>query len=256
MAQPLPGLNEFCVNISTGTGELCVQLPGNTTICASVGVNTGDTAEITRGMFAQINSALAPLTPIFNIVEFAKAVADCMSALPDAINNLDPSAITDCIPGLQQRLANLLNLLPQASVPILAKTILDVLIQGLIGIRSELLALQAEQERIIAAATRAAMLGNTHLQVVVDCASGNLDAQLVNISSSALPLNRLILTLNILLDLAGLPCVPAIPSPDSLDDSVIEALNVSIQVLQQIRALIPAPDLILPAIPSPSDPCD
>lgn len=255
MAQPLPGLNEFCVNLSTGTGELCVELPGGTKVCAHIGIETGDIGLITRGLMAEVNSSLAPLTPIFNVIEFGKALADCVTAIPDAITSLDPSALTNCIPGMQRRLAALLNLLPQVSIPITAKSLMGVLVTGLMGIRAELLALQQEQDRILAASTRAAMLGNTHLQLVVDCASGNLDAQLVNISTSALPLNRLILTLNILLDLASLPCVPTVPAVSDLSDSTFAALDAAINLLQQLQAAIPSPDLFLGSIPAPTDPC-
>lgn len=253
MARPIPALDQICINLSTGPGELCVQFPGGTKICAQVGYELGDPSEITRSLVAQVNTALAPMMPIFDIIDFAKALFDCLSAIPDAITNLDPMPLVDCLPGLHKKLEALLALLPVMSLPLLVKSIIDVVINMLLGLKMELMTLIRQQIRILAAATKAAQVGA--LQLVVDCATGNLEASLRNLNSSLLPLNRLVGVLNLLLNAVGLPCIPTLAGLSKVADDQLKVIDNAIAILEAIKNLIPVADLHLPPIPAPTDPC-
>lgn len=246
----IPSLETTCIELSTGLGELCIEFPGGAKICASAGVELGDPGEIVKNLLAQVNTALAPLQPFFNILDVLKAMLDCIKAIPDALGPPpDPSAIIGCIPGLIKAVDKLLAMLPPLSIPIMVKSILRVIIEGLKGLRAKLLAMIRHAERILAAGLAAAELGNVQLQLVVDCASGNLDAQFENMNAGFAPLNRLIGLLNVLLDLAGLDCIPALSGLLDISEDALAPLDATIALLEQLLALIPSLDLVLTELP-------
>jgi hypothetical protein len=245
----LPDLQSKCIALTTGLGEVCIELPGGVKLCASASVEFGDPNAIIREILAQANTALAPLTPFFNMIDVFKAVMDCITAIPDSILTLNPQPIVECITNLTKAVDKLLALIPALSIPILAKSLLDAIILGLQGIRSKLLTMIRQMEKILASATRAAETGNFQLQLVVDCANGNMDAQLENMNASMAPLNRLIGILNVLLELAGLPCVPALGTFAEVSEAILAPLDAAIELLEQIKAAIPSLDLVLPALP-------
>lgn len=252
----LPDLSEFCVPLPVAS-ELCVPIVGGATLCAQTGFDLGDPGDISRSLLAQINSALTPLQPFFNTVDVIQAIIDCVQAIPDAIGPPpDPSAIVRCIPGLVEKLNKLLALLPPVSVPAMVKAVLDVVIQTLLAVRGDLAAFIEEQTAILSAATLAAELGNVELQTVCECAQSNLDILLVNKNASIAPLNRLLGVVNLLLELAGLPCIPALGGViESADPGVLDALDAMIRALETVKAGIPAIEFVLEPVPHPNDPC-
>jgi hypothetical protein len=138
-----------------------------------------------------------------------------------------------------KKLAKLLELIPQLSIPVLVADLLEVVIVGLIALRGELAAMITQQLRIAAAATRAAQTGNIQLNLAVNCATGNLDALLANKQAGMQPLNRIVGIINLLLGLAGLPTIPSLDSIDALDDSALVGLDKTIQILETAKAALP-----------------
>lgn len=254
----IPDLAALCIEVMTGPGEFCITFPGGATLCAGLSIERGDASEILKGLLMQINGALLPLVPFFNVLDVVKAVGDCIQAIPDCIGPTPtPEPILKCIPKLVQSLEKLLQLLPQYTIPVLIKGILNVIIASLIALRQKLSAMLKQVARIAAAAVKAATLGGgigLELQAAIDCAQSNLDAQLENENASLMPLNRLIGLLNVLLKLAGLPCVPTLGGLGALTEDVLLPLDAAIRLLQQIAAAIPA-DLSLPVVPGPDEPC-
>lgn len=256
MATPIPDLATVCINFSTGNGEACIELPGGATLCAQWGFDLGDDGDILKNLLGQINSALAPLTPFFNVLDVIKAIADCIQAIPDCLGPPpDPSGIIDCIPNLMEKVNKLLKLLPAMSVPAMVKSILDVIIRSLHALRAELVAMIAQRQRILDAGIKAAALGNIELQALLDCAEGNLDAQFQNKNAAMKPLNRLIGLINTFLDLIGLPCVPGIAAMTALDATALDIIDAAIELLETLKAAIPALDFQLGALPGPDDEC-
>lgn len=242
----LPDLAPLCIQVNAFPGGVCITFPGGTQICASAEIDLGDLYKSMRPLLAQVNTALAPLTPFFDLLDLAKAVVDCIQAIPDALGPPpDPTAIIECIPGLVERLNKLLKLLPILTIPGMIKDIIQALVYMLTGIRQQLLAFEAQQRRLLAAATAAAQTGNLDLQIVVDCETGNLDAALLNLNAGMEPLNRLIGALNTLAQVVGLPCLPTIADVE-ISDPAIEAIDEAIAVLQTIAAALPT--IALPAI--------
>lgn len=241
-----------CVELAATGSEICIFFPGGATFCASYGFELCDPAEVIKPLLAQVNTALAPLTPFLNVLDVLKALVDCVSAIPDSLGPPpDPTAISNCIPGLLEALEKLAELFPPLSLFKLVKSILLAIIAFLVGLRNKIAAFVDQLERIAAAATAAAALGNVRLQAVVDCATGNLDVQLQNLNASVAPLNRLIGLVNTILELAGLPCIPTLAD---LGDFLTDPLDTLIEILQTIADAIPT-SLDLGAIPPPDEPC-
>ena len=246
----LPDLTSTCIELVSGNGEICIRFPGGGQICASMNATElGDPGEIAKSLLAAANTALMPLQPFFNLLDVIKAIFDCIQAIPDAFGPPpDPSGIIKCVPGLAKAVEKLLKLIPPIPIFELAKDILNVIIVALQGIRAKLAAMIKHVARILAAGIAAAELGNLQLQLVVDCAQGNLDAQMENMNASLMPLNRLIGLLNAFLQLAGLDCIPALGNFGVLSDALLAPLDAVISLLQQLLALIPTLDLVLPAV--------
>lgn len=240
MATGLPPLGDFCIQLSLGPGELCVQVPGGTRLCAQFGIDTGDASAMTRSLLAQINTALTPLDPFFTTLTFVVAVMDFVKGVPEAILTVNPEPIITPIADITKAATKLAGMIPQLSVPILVKGILDVVTVALIGLRAELGALITQQVRILAAGLRAQELGNLELQVVVDCATSNLSAQLANHNAAMAPLNKLMAIVNALLGLAGLPEIELLPAlGEELSDEVLGVIDGVIDVLSAASAALP-----------------
>lgn len=245
----LPDILGFCVPLQPATAN-CVRMPGGGMLCVQVDVRTGDIAKISEAALAQLNAALMPFQPIFNIIDTVKMVVDCLTAIPKAITSFDPTELLNCIPGLVQQLNKLLAMIPQLSIPIMVSDIIDLLISILLGIRQDIGAMLRQLERIAAAATRAAAVGNVQLQVAVTCATENIDVQMANLNESLAPLNRLLGLINAFLKLLGLPCLPTLSDLEA-SDAALDAIDLIIEALQRIRTLFP--NIELPAIPTTGD---
>jgi hypothetical protein len=238
---PLPDLHTFCIKLFPG-GELCVQFPGGAKVCATFPDGKIPSAdELTNALLAQVNSALAPLMPIFRVLDVLVAMVDCIKAVEKCLGPPpNPTELVKCFPKLARAMAEVLKLLPMLSLPVLIGGILDVLIMNLRGVRACMLAFLMKQLRIVAANTYAARLGSIQLQVAVDCATDDLNAAIVNLNARAGALAQLVSVVNALLDLAGLPELPLGVGALSADaNASLAPLDEVIRVLQGVRAGFP-----------------
>lgn len=232
---PLPDLRSLCIDLDVTPGDLCVTLPGPVEVCAHFpSLVPPSPDELVRQLFAQVNSALAPLQPIFNIIDVVVAIFDCIKA----ISTLDPVKIIECIPNLAQRIAALLRLIPLLSIPVLVVQFLDILILFLKGQRNQLVRQLNYLQRIIAAELAAQRPGNVGLNHAIICAREDLDKLIQWFNEGATPLNRLIGIINFFLEIIGLEKY-AIPdmstvNPEALEDG-IAVIDLTIELLTGIR---------------------
>lgn len=233
---------QLCIQVGNSR-NFCVTLPGGAEICAISGLETGDVAAVVRSFIQHLNTALGPLAPFFNILDFAVAVVECVKAVPEAISlPPQPQKLFDCVKGLLEALEKLLALAPPLTIPKMVKGIILVLAETLRGISSELRAMLRQNARLLAAATLAAKPGNVALQSVLDCARNNFDAELANLNASMAPLNRLVGYVNLLLELAQVP--QEVPSFDELGEdaaSALDTIDPIIHILESIADAIPVP---------------
>ncbi len=237
---PLPDLHMFCIKLFPG-GQLCVQFPGGAKVCANFPGKIPSADELTGALIGQVNAALAPLMPIFRILDVLVAMVDCIKAVEKCLGPPpNPTELVKCFPKLARAMAEVLKLLPMLSIPVLIGGILDVLILNLRGVRACLLAFLLKQLRILAAATRARQLGSIQLQVAVDCATDDLNAAIVNLNERASALATLVAVLNALLDLAGLPELPLTVGALGADaNASLAPLDESIRLLTVLRMGFP-----------------
>jgi hypothetical protein len=237
---PLPDLTVFCVRLAPGE-RLCVTFPGGATVCAPFSdARIPSPDELMSALLGPVNAALAPLTPIFNVIDVLAAVVNCVEAMEKALGPPpDPSKLAKCLPDLAKKLAKLLKLVPQLSIPVLIGGLLDVLIAYLIGLRAQLLTLIRQEIRILRAQTRALAIGSVALRTVSDCASGDVDNYLVNMNANAQPIGRLILVINALLELAGLEPLPTPADLGADAQKALAPLDEAISILQTVRQGFP-----------------
>jgi hypothetical protein len=187
--------------------------------------------------------ALAPLMPLFDIIDAVVTAIGVVQAIPDALGPPpDPSGLLSLMPKLVEKLEKLLTLVPQLSVPLTAVGLVDGVITALEQARSQLVALMAQAERIATAQARAAELGDPDLARLVGCAQDSLAQETANVGRSLGPVGGVLGILRLLLGLIGGPEVPDLSSMDGLPlDGAIAALDELIAALRTVRDAIPLP---------------
>lgn len=190
-----------------------------------------------------IQPLLAPLMPLFEIVDTIVAIHNCVKAIPDALGPPpDPTVIAACIPELGEKIAQLLKLIPQLSLPILLKQICRLIVQTLREARSALVHLRDQMLRILKAIDRASDLADSGLMAVISCAQANAAQEAANVGKMLASLGRLIGLVNLFFGMLGLPEVPSLSELAGKPlDAVIEPLDALIVVFQNAGDSIPVP---------------
>ena len=237
---PLPDLETLCAELIVTPQRLTVIVPGGASLDPELpDLGPADPMRLAKQLLAQANAALAPLGPVFDLIDVGLALVEAVKAIPDAISHLDPGKITDALPELAQKAGKLAPLVPQLSVPLLVVGLIDTLLAFLDGLVVQLRALIGQQVRIQRAADRAAALGNAQLQAVADCSRHHVDAQLQSFSESLAPVNRFIALLNTFAQLAGLGSLPTLSDLGADPAATLQPIADAAKLLQQLRAAIP-----------------
>jgi hypothetical protein len=237
---PIPDLATYCVALNVTPQNLSVTFPGGASLSAQLpDLGFPDPMQLSKQLMAEANAALAPLTPVFNLIDVVLALYQAVKAIPDAISHLDPGKITDALPDVARKASKLLPLVPQLSVPLMVVGLIDTLLAFLGGLSAQLRALVDHQARIQRAADRAAQLGSAQLQVVVGCARDQVDAQMTSLAQSFGALNQLVALVNVSAELAGLPGIPALPELGADAADALQPLDDVVHLLQTFRAAIP-----------------
>src|SRR5678815_2803995 len=139
---PIPDLKSICVELTVQPHSLSVTFPGGASLDAELpDVGVPDPMELSKQLLAQANAALAPLGPVFNLIDVALALFNAVKTIPDAISHLDPSKISDALPDLAEKAGKLAPLVPQLSVPLMVVGLIDTLLAFLGGLAGQLRAL-------------------------------------------------------------------------------------------------------------------
>jgi len=194
-------------------------------------------------LMEQIQPALTPLMPVFDIIDTVVAVFNCIKAIPDTLGPPpDPTVLAACIPELAEKVAKLLKLIPQLSLPFTIIGIIDLIIDTLRQARSMLLHLQAQMQQITGAIDRATELEDAGLMAITSCAQANVAQEAANVGKSLAALGKLIGLLNIFLELVGAPTVPDLSNlAGSPLDEVVPPLDAIVDQLTQVRDMVPVP---------------
>ena len=244
---PIYGYTQTCVpSVSTGDG-LCITMPGGIEVCASVPSSVPiPTTQLVATLMGQLNTALAPFQPIFNILDAVIAVFDCIKA----VSTLNPNKIAACIPDLAQAVDALIKLIPQLSLPLMILDFVTAMIVFLQGFIDDIVTMIAYQLRITLATDRAAKY-HVDIAVLLDCATNNLDIELAHKGKQIAPIQQLIDLINAFLKLLGLPCIPSFSSP-SLSEGFLAFLRELSSFLSYLLTIITIP---IPKLPKASNGC-
>ena len=240
MPLDVDAIGEACAEISAGPDTLCVTFPGGMEICIQGDPDKLDPSDQVKKLFDTVNTALAPLQPVFTVIDAVISIKDCIEALIDALGPPpSPKPIIDCLTKLLALVEKLLKLIPQYSIPLLVAQFLDALIIFVKSFKAQIEHIIDKVARQIETGLRAAELGNLTLQASVDCTLENLGLELQNMGQQAEPINLLIGTINAFLDIVGLPCIPSLEVPTELVKEALAPFDLLIKILQALRDAIP-----------------
>jgi hypothetical protein len=229
-----------CVELTVSKQDLSITFPGGAEMAVQVPtLGFPDPTQVAKQAMAQASAVLAPLVPIFNILDVALALFAAVKAVPDSIKSLNPGKISDVLPDLEKKVGKLLKLVPQLSVPLMILGHIDVILAYLDGLSGQLRAIVDQQNRIQEAANRAAELANVELQVVVDCANRSIEKQIQDLSAGMEPVNRFIALVNIFMELGGLSPLPTLSDLGPDIQRALDSLTDTVNKLKAIRAAIP-----------------
>lgn len=190
-----------------------------------------------------IQPALTPLVPIFDIIDTVVAVFNCVKAIPDTLGPPpDPTVLAACLPDLAEKVAKLLKLIPQLSLPLLIVRLIDLVIDTLRQARSELMHLQQQVQQILGVIDRATNLEDAGLMAIAQCAQANVAQEAANVGKSLAALGKLIGLINLFMGMVGGPEIPDLSNLAGrpLDD-VIPPIDAIIEALQTARNAVPVP---------------
>lgn len=183
--------------------------------------------------------ALTPLAPMFNIVEALIALKDCMSAIQDALGPPpDPAKMVQCVPEVVERVNALMSLLPIYSVPPMVVSLIDCITRELDRLRSYVLGLLRQAERITQLMETAAELDDAGLNLVGVCAQERLAAQLDEHMKGLIVLGRLLGMLRAFLEMIGIgdELVPDFATlAGSAIEEIIEPIDTTLNNLSILR---------------------
>lgn len=236
---PIPNLP--CVTCLVPPATLELPFPGGVTLIASLPNSiVPNSSELARQMFAQVNSALAPLMPIFNVLDAITTLKDCVTAVPKAILSLDPTPLIECAPKMLEAVSKLASLIPPLSLPSTLRGIIDTMIVAAEGLREELEGAKLQLDRLLEAGTASQLPGNSPLIAIVVCAQSFYNSVMQHTANTATPLNKLIGVVNLLLSLIPgdiqIPCIGGLDGSPSVVQGILEKF---IAVLKIIRAILP-----------------
>lgn len=190
-----------------------------------------------------IQPALTPLVPIFDTIDTVVAVFNCIKAIPDTLGPPpDPTAIAACLPDLAEKVAKLLKLIPQLSIPLTIIGLIDLVIDTLLRARSEIMHLQQQMQQILGVIDRATNLDDAGLMAIAQCAQANVAQEAANVGKSLAALGKLIGIINLFMGMVGGPEIPDLSNLAGrpLDD-VVPPLNAIVDALKTARDAVPVP---------------
>lgn len=185
-----------------------------------------------------VQHALAPLSPIFRILDAVMAIVDVVKAVPGVV--LNPGDVVEKIAKLGPKVGALLGLLPPAAGPVLVADALDLVLDYLREVRDMLMALAGQEQRISVARSRADTLDDDGLRGICDDAAADVERELLNMGKRMQAMSGLVGTINLVAGLVGLQAVPDLAGGIQGDvaQSAVEVDRL-IVALQATRNAIP-----------------
>ena len=194
-------------------------------------------------LMEMVQPALTPLVPLFNIVDAIVAVFNAIQAIPDMIGPPpDPTVLGPALAELANRVAVLLGIIPPLSIPATVVGLLDLAIDTLRAVRTELLHLQSQAIQIAGVMDRAAALEDDGLLLIALCGQGHIEQEAANVGAGLASLGRVLGIVSLFMGMIGGPMVPDLSSLAGVSlAGVIAPIDALVEALQAARAAVSIP---------------
>jgi len=205
-------------------------------------------SETILGYLGQLGPAMSFLNPFFSQLETVLAIFRCIEAITDFATSLDPSGVLECVPELVEKINKLLDLIAQLAIPRMVIALIKVIADLLRFLANDLEYIQDKIQDILDAIDTASDMNDVKLGELLACAQTNMENQLMTTADALRSIGRIILLLNILLGLIGgpeIPCFGELLADPNLLDEAIDLLRELANLLDELVALIPDPQLAI-----------
>jgi hypothetical protein len=216
---------------------LKVTLPGGLVV---EGVTEGIAADAltqARAMLAAANPALAPLGPVFSIIDALLAVKKFAEAVPDVLTN--PGKVVEGVTGLVGKIGKLATIIPQLSVPLMLLGVVDLVIGVMNGLATTLDGIADQEDKIVEARDTGTASSLPDLIAIADQAQVQMDTTKESALSALDQVEPLVEIINIFCDVAGLPKIVLDVDTSGSTREAADAFRAAADVLLQFRATIP-----------------
>lgn len=217
------------------TPPLSVTFPCGGEVASLPQIPFPDGMAMAKSLLATANAAMAPLNPIFKVIDLALLIVEAFKAVPEMVTN--PAKLIALLEKVVQAASALTKIIPPLSVPLLALGMIDLLIAFFTGLVVTLRQLVHFVERIEAAT--AEIPRYPHLQFVVDTSNENLKVTMRSLESGMTPIAKVMRLTNLLLQLAGLPPLPDVAHLPDNPREAIEPVEDMLRTLRAVRGMIP-----------------
>ncbi len=214
---------------------LSITMPGGAELAAMPSSLVPDGMTMAKSLLAQANSALAPLNPIFKVMDLALVAVDVLKKIPEAIVN--PMALVEVLEKAIKSAGAVAALMPPMSVPLLVLHFIDVLISYLEGLVATLQQLVAFEAKL--AEAQAQQDQYPGLQIVCSVAQADLSVQLAAMESGLGPLQKLVRLVNLLMQMVGLEGIPELTALGGNTAQALATLEDALREIRRVRSLIP-----------------
>lgn len=188
-----------CIELSNPPDALSLEVPqfGVLESVRQSFYDLPDPSTYLMQFFGSTQLALAPLRRFLDMLEILLAIQECINSVVDAVATLSPKPIIDSLAGLVKALGRITTLFPPLSyippmidLTRLVITVIDQLLDFFEFVDGRISALKASLDYAIE-------LGDTDLAAIVDCATDDLNKQMVSnfdILRGIVPLLQLLMT--------------------------------------------------------------
>jgi len=230
-----------CIQLPDIPDQLEITFPGGATL-ATIQDEVSKIPSLVSmpfNLLTQAGPVMADVKPIFDIIDTIKALFDCSKAVPDAISQLSPGPILNCIPTLAEKVDALLKLIPQLSVPLMIVGILDTVIAVIDGLITFLEQLGAQVSALARRIEAASEIGDNRLDEILFCADEDQQKSQTNATNALAPVGLLLEVVNIFLGLIGQPPIDLEGETDLPLEELIAPLRDVLNIIKSVRNAIP-----------------
>lgn len=227
-----------------GAKSYNICLPGGACISGQVPDLFASPDELCRALLGQLQVAIAPLKPAFDIIGTILCIKDTLEAAPKIVTQ--PQEFVEVLNSCIIKIEDLAQLIPQLSAPIFIAQALDLMICILEGFVTELQGIlnKAQQIDSLLAMSRG---DNDPILQIVECANRLNQNRLCAINESMGPLNAILELLNIFLKMIGMDPLPSMSDLDPGASKAITQFRDFIRILKQVRTALGIP--VTPVVP-------